>query len=298
MSAATPVEPNCDPAIVVGGAGAVGSMLVEFLRRGGRSVKIVDPADAHGDFAVDITDSTQALRAALSEAALIVLAVPEKAALAVLPTLARITRDDALVVDTLSVKSRMSAAVVASGRAGEFLGLNPMFRPELGPRDRPVIAVPYIDGPRCRTFLGEIRSWGASVSVMDPDRHDRLAAATQSLTHAAVLAFGLALVELDVDPDEAIEVGPPPYRTLSALLARIVGGEPEVYWDVQSGNPYAASARKALSSACVRLEREIGDPDEFSDLVGSAAGGLGNRSDELNALCRMLFERVGASTRE
>ncbi|XGU19707.1 hypothetical protein ACETU7_34505 [Rhodococcus sp. 3Y1] len=75
-----------------------------------------------------------------------------------------------------------------------------MFRPSLGPRGRAVIAVPYVGGPQSDRFLDIVRSWGASVAVMDADRHDRLAAATQVLTHASVLAFGVALAELGFPP--------------------------------------------------------------------------------------------------
>ena len=193
------------------------------------------------------------------------LAVPEQVALAALPSL---RTSGALVVDTLSVKSRMDAAIADAGREGEFLGLNPMFRPSLGPRGRAVIAVPYVDGPQSARFLDIVRSWGASVAVMDADRHDRLAAATQVLTHASVLAFGVALAELGVSADELIAVAPPPHRTLLALLARIAGGEPEVYWDVQAGNPHAGATRKALFDATLtgghggRDARRLHDADE------------------------------------
>ena len=283
--------------IVVGGAGAVGSMFVDLLRDDGRSVTVLDRTRG-SDLVGDISCPDGPVRGALAQAELIVLAVAEQTALAALPTLTRAARADTLIVDTLSVKSRIAVAVEESGRAGEFLGLNPMFRPSLGPRGRAVIAVPYVDGPRCREFLDEVRSWGASTPVMDPDRHDRLAAATQALTHASVLAFGLALTELDVAPELALDVGPPPHRTLSALLARIVTGEPEVYWDVQSGNPYAATARKALTAAAARLETATGNFDDFSDLVASAAGALGNQSEELNEVAATLFEDLGSHEAE
>lgn len=279
--------------IVVGGAGAVGSMFVDLLRDDGRSVTVLDRTRG-SDLIGDVSCPDGPILDALAQAELIVLAVAEQTALAALPTLTRAARADTLIVDTLSVKSRIAVAVEESDRTGEFLGLNPMFRPSLGPRGRAVIAVPYVDGPLGREFLDEVRSWGASTPVMDPDRHDRLAAATQALTHAAVLAFGLALAELDVAPDLMADVGPPPHRTLSALLARIVEGEPEVYWDVQSGNPYAAAARKALSAAAASVEVATGNFDSFSNLVASAGGALGNRSEDLNDLCRTLFEDISS----
>ena len=56
---------------------------------------------------------------------------------------------------------------------------------------------------------------------MTADQHDRLAAASQALTHATVLAFGLALAELQVDVADLGRIAPPPHTTLLSLLARI-----------------------------------------------------------------------------
>ncbi|MBW0291197.1 prephenate dehydrogenase [Rhodococcus sp. D-46] len=285
-------------ATVVGGLGAVGSMFVELLRAGGSTVTVVDPAgiDPDGDVVVgDITKPSEQVLAHVESSRIIVLAVPEQVALAALPSL---RTSGALVVDTLSVKSRMDAAIADAGREGEFLGLNPMFRPSLGPRGRAVIAVPYVGGPQSDRFLDIVRSWGASVAVMDADRHDRLAAATQVLTHASVLAFGVALAELGVSADELLAVAPPPHRALLALLARVAGGEPEVYWDVQAGNPYAGATRKALFDATAQVDRAAETLGDFTTLMKTADAALDNRSGELNAECQSLFDRIAEGHRE
>ncbi|MDV6277562.1 prephenate dehydrogenase dimerization domain-containing protein [Rhodococcus erythropolis] len=285
-------------ATVVGGLGAVGGMFVELLRAEGLTVTVVDTAgcDADRDVVVgDITAPRDRVLDLVESSSTIVLAVPEQVALAALPTL---QESNALVVDTLSVKSRMDAAIADTGRVQEFLGLNPMFRPSLGPHGRSVIAVPYVDGPQTRKFLDVVRSWGASVAVMNADRHDRLAAATQVLTHASVLAFGVALAELGLSADELLAVAPPPHRTLLALLARIAGGEPEVYWDVQAGNPYAEATRKTLFDAATQVDSSAGTLGDFTTLMKVAEAALGDRSGELDAECQSLFERIAEGHRE
>src|SRR3546814_7372314 len=122
-------------------------MFVELRRAAGSTVTVVDPAGSDPDVDVvvgDITKPSEQVLAHVEFSRIIVLAVPERVALAALPSL---RTSGALVVDTLSVKSRMDAAIADVGREGEFLGLNPMFRPSLGPRGRAVIPVPYVDGP-------------------------------------------------------------------------------------------------------------------------------------------------------
>lgn len=288
-----------DHTVVVGGAGAVGSMFVNLLRTSGRSVTIVDPAQTSDGLRGDVTRPSPAVRTALASADVIILAVSEGVALAALPILGALGRSDALIVDTLSVKSHLAARLRRANHGGrELLGLNPMFRPSLRLDGRCVIAVPYVDGPRSSAFLADLRLWGASVAVMDADRHDRLAAATQALTHAAVLAFGLALAELDVAIDDLIEVGPPPLQLLLALLARIAGGEPEVYWDVQAGNPYASATRGALSDANAQLNVAADDLEAFATLMKTTETVLGDKAEEMKLVCQDIFERIAGVHRD
>src|SRR3546814_16527361 len=104
-------------------------MFVELLRAGGSTVTVVDPAgsDPDGDVVVgDITKPSEQVLAHVESSRIIVLAVPEQVALAALPSL---RTSGALVVDTLSVKSRMEAANGAAGRKGDVPGTNPISPP-------------------------------------------------------------------------------------------------------------------------------------------------------------------------
>jgi prephenate dehydrogenase len=133
---------------------------------------------------------------------------------------------------------------------------------------------------------------------MTADHHDQLAAATQVLTHAAVLAAGVALAQLDVNVDELCAVGPPPHQTLLALLARIVSGTPETYWDVQSGNPYGRWARAALHAGVVRLDTVIdrGEADPFHELTVTLRELFGEHLDAYGDRCAQAFASTPVGT--
>jgi 4-amino-4-deoxyprephenate dehydrogenase len=266
--------------VVVGGAGQVGSLLGGLLAERGAQVRVVDPAAAPGrpgDLAADVTDPSPALAAALAGADVVVLAVPEPVATAALGGVLAAMRPGALLVDTLSVKSRFVAALLGAGPRVEAVSLNPMFAPSLGASGRPVAVVVPRDGPRGRLLLAVLEDAGARLVVTTAERHDRLAAATQALTHAAVLAFGLALAELDADVDELSALAPPPHVTLLALLARVASGADETYWDVQAANPHAAPARAALDRGLHRLLDITGDDDPaaFGAALDDVRGFLG-----------------------
>ncbi|WP_338893206.1 prephenate dehydrogenase dimerization domain-containing protein [Rhodococcus sovatensis] len=285
--------------IVIGGCGAVGSLLVGLLADDGLSVLTVDPSsesDTADRVSGDIRALDEDLAHTVKEAQVVVLAVPEFVALS---TDLSLFGEDALVVETLSVKSGF-AAVASTAPAGlQILGINPMFAPSLGMDGRPVAAVAHRAGARVDDFLHRIGTWGGRVVSVDVDQHDRVAAATQALTHAAVLAFGSALASLDVDPALVEAVAPPPARTALALLARISGGEPEVYWDVQAGNPYAESARHALATALADLDSAVtsGEESNFTRYLLHAGESVPD-GDEYRALCARLFGIVREPARE
>ncbi|MEU3609671.1 prephenate dehydrogenase [Streptomyces sp. NPDC035033] len=283
--------------VVVGGAGAVGRLFTERLLAAGARVAVVDtaapgaePAGAHY-VRGDVTDPGPRLEADLGHADLVVLAVPDAVALAAVPRLAGVLRPDALLVDTLSVKQPVTAALRAHLPDVQAVGLNPMFAPALGFEGRPVAAVVVNDGPRVGGLLDLVAGWGARVVPMDAAEHDRLAGASQALTHAAVLGFGLALTRLGPDLGRIREIAPPPHNALLALLARISSGAPAVYWDVQAANPEAAAVRKELAEG-VRAVADLvehGSETEFAAVLGQLQDLLGEHAPHYRDLCARMF---------
>lgn len=264
--------------VVAGGSGAVGSLFAERLQESGNDVVIVDrsvPGPTHSVTRFvrgDISDPGAEVADVVRTADAVLLSVPEPVALVAVGRLVGMLRPGTLIVDTLSVKSTvvptLHAATTIAGDV-EALSLNPMFAPALGFAGHPVASVTVRDGRRGRALHDLIEGWGARVVTVTADQHDRLAAAAQALTHAAVLTFGIALTELDVDIADLDRIAPPPHTALLALLARIASGAREVYWDVQAANPYAPAARRALSHGVSQLAGvvEHGTCDQFGDLL-------------------------------
>lgn len=291
--------------IIIGGAGAVGAMMTRRLRDQGCDVRIIDPAldgrDGAAGRSGDITAMSPEMVADLARTEIAVLAVPDAVALAVWPAVAEAMAPGALLLNTLSVQGEIARVVAPHAGHLELLGLNPMFAPSLDPKGRAVAAVVVREGPRVRAMLDIVAGWGARVIRVSPEEHDRLAAATQGLTHAAVLVFGLALTEMlgtTHDIAALAAIAPPPHTTLLALLARIVGGNPEVYWDVQSGNPQTASAREALAAGVRRLAQLIeGGQSAFTGSLLELRGLLGPHLESYRDHCEALFSAPPAAQR-
>jgi 4-amino-4-deoxyprephenate dehydrogenase len=285
--------------VVAGGSGAVGAMFVELLDGAGADVCVVDLDGRPGQIPrdvrfrqADITQVDGGLAAELGEADVAVLAVPERVALAALPGVAEALPPGSLLAETLSVKSAIAQA--ASSISGlSVVGLNPMFAPSLGIAGRPVAAVVVHDGPGVTALLELIGSRGGRVVAMSAERHDRLAAAAQTLTHASVLAFGFALAELGVTAAELGAVAPPPHKLMLGMLARICSGTPEVYWDVQAGNPFAPRAREALAGGVRRLAEVVdGGEEEFAAALADLGRFLGGDLEHHLRTCARAFAQA------
>ncbi|MGW4378919.1 prephenate dehydrogenase dimerization domain-containing protein [Kitasatospora sp. NPDC004531] len=292
-------------AVVAGGSGAVGRMFTELLAGAGVEVCVVDPCPPGAAppgvrfLEGDIRAPGGAVAAEVAGADLVLLAVPEPVALDAVPAVTGLLPERALLADTLSVKTRMASAVRGFPDR-QAVSLNPMFAPALGMRGRPVISVTLRQGPLVESLLGMVEAFGGRVVRMDAVRHDRLAAVSQALTHATVLAFGHALHALDADIDDLIAVAPPPHATLLAVLARIASGAPEVYWDVQAGNPMTPDVHEALAGGVEQLRKTVrgGDEAEFERLLGDVRGVLGEQRQALQDACAQLFASAAPASAE
>jgi prephenate dehydrogenase len=224
----------------------------------------------------------------------VILALPEAAALTVLQEIRPWLSAATLVVDTLSVKSNLYQQVHALEIEGEYLSINPMFAPNLGFAQHTVLAVPFQSGDRTGDFLALLEEWGAIVQLLSADQHDRATAQLQSLTHAAILAFGLTLVKSGYDIDQLLAIAPPPHKMLLCLIARILSGSPDVYWDIQLSNPHAADMRMSLLESIRTIDTLIaqGSNSDFVDLFTSLQGLLADQNDSLTEQCQVIFKSL------
>lgn len=286
--------------VIAGGGGAVGTLFADALLAAGHpAATIIDrrpdaaaPSQAGRFFAGDVQRPSEAVRALVRACDLLILATPEPVAITAAGWMLPEMKCDSLAVETLSVKSRYATAVAEVDSNAELLGINPMFAPGLGFAGRSVAAVPYRCRGLSRLFLDFIAAQGSDIVQMSAEEHDRACAALQVVTHASVLAFGMALLTGGFDLPAAERIMPPPHRTLLALLARIAGGDPEVYRDIQCANPYASRARLDLLDAHRRLERIVAsdDPELFHGLIADLRRLLAGSRTDYARLCTNLFE--------
>lgn len=275
-------------AIVVGAGGGMGRMFLDRLAATGYETIGLDLAGGDGVIRGDVLDLSEDIRRVLGTVDLAMLAVPDEVACRAAPGLVRAMAPEAMLVDCVSVKAPYRAAVGEVGGCG-LVSVNPLFGPGLDWAGRSIV-VTELRAPRFPDRLtGFLEASGLRIIRLDAEHHDRLAAEAQAQVHATILGFAASASA------EGMVIDTPPNLALRLLAARILTGEPHVYWKIQTSNPFAGEARRGLIAALQRLDKicTAGDEEGFARLLAGARGHLGGDAAELSDQCVKLFGTLG-----
>jgi 4-amino-4-deoxyprephenate dehydrogenase len=93
----------------------------------------------------------------------------------------------------------------------------------------------------------------------------------------------------------------PPFAMMVCLMARVVSGVPDVYWEIQSLNPAARKTRDTLAAELRRLTSLVEDADEeaFVEMLNQSRKFLGEQYQHYLNLSNLIFsdEKVTANLR-
>ncbi|UVM24859.1 prephenate dehydrogenase dimerization domain-containing protein [Pseudomonas sp. B21-021] len=283
-----------DTVVVLGGAGLVGSLVARILMQYGCNVRVVDrraPEQPCGFHEVDVTSPLSTTGHIFQGAKAVVFALPESVAIRAIPWVLGAVSDEVVFIPTCSVQEPFYRALKSASPPQPFVGINPMFSPKLSVQGR-TVAVCLDDEESPTTFIEQfLLGAGMKIKRMAPVAHDELMALCQALPHAAILGFGLALSKCSLDLESALEVMPPPMRTMMALLSRVLVNPPEVYWDIQLENDHAIKQREALAEGMRRLTESVRrqDYDGFSNDLQGVSNALGRRLNSGAVDCQHVF---------
>lgn len=289
-------------AVVVGILGSIGQLLAKQLSIAGYSVTGIDiavddqSAQPHTVIQGDVLRPGNEIKQRLGDAQILVLALAQNVLSEALPQLLPSLRSDCLIVDTLSIKSEFADFVATLDVAQPMVGINPMFSGDLDPAGRPVAVVTYRDGDgdAVARLVEWLHSWPANVFQMTASEHDRTMAYLQTLGHALVMGMGLTLAESAAPLENLFELAPPPFKVMLALLARMTKNHPDVYWEIQSNNPYSQEIRSRMLAQLGKLDDRVNSGSRLDYHVSMAM--LRNALKPLNPglenTSRHLFEQL------
>lgn len=260
------------------GLGLIGGSLAKALRLNRQCGQIIgydrDPGEALAGLSAGVVDvAADSLVDAVSEADLIVLAVPVKAMETVLVDIAPFISEDTLITDVGSTKANVveAATRVFSTIPAGFVPGHPIAGSEKSGvaaaddtlfQKHKVILTPLAesssDAVKVLTSMWE--STGAEVLVMTVDKHDEVLAATSHLPH--MLAFSLVdtLAQEQDNNTDIFRYAAGGFRDFT----RIAGSDPTMWHDICLANKDALLAqldRYTAGLANLRAAIECGDSE-------------------------------------
>ena len=247
-------------AVVVGGAGRMGRWLERFLSAQGFETEILDPAASEAEQA--------SAERALPTAELVVCSTPPRATAALYESW-RAAPPAGVVVDIASIKTPLLEPIRALQRAGgRVASIHPMFGPSVVLlRDADVVICDTGDAEATAAVERLFVSTTARVVRMPLEEHDRIMADLLSLAHATAIAFALAL------PPEEHPVRSTTFSALEALASTVVRESPDVYYEIQTMNPYSIESFERLRAALEEVLSAVKDHDakRFASLLHEGA---------------------------
>lgn len=289
-----------DKVLIIGGAGTVGRFVARLLMAAGHAPIVIDQVAADSAFDQRVMDALAVPEQApelLEAATALIIALPEDTALHVLERYAGAMPSLRVLVNTCSVQLPFHKRAALRFRGVPSLGINPMFSPTLDCRGRPLVLCESVRSEAGDWFDGLLNQAGMHVTRLTPDEHDRTMAVCQSLPHAAVLAFAIALQHSECDPALIAALAPPPMQTLLSLAARILHNQPATYWDIQKHNRNAARQREQLASGLDLLHQfcRQDTPENFAAELESVRGWFGSEGQRYSEACAGIFRGLNSS---
>ena len=198
-----------------------------------------------------------------------------------------------LILDTLSIKTTISAIYLEKKLSA--LSINPMFGPDLELAGRNMIVCNYANNTNAEWLISLFSNRGVKVTFLSADEHDKITSIVQAATHAAIMAFGSTLSKFDIDISTQLNVATPLFYSLYAIYSRIISGNSDVYWEIQTENPYAEAARSAMIDSLLYIDSSIKNNNEnsFSDLFDKDKL---TRINEFSSYCSNIFELARISS--
>jgi chorismate mutase / prephenate dehydrogenase len=252
-------------ALIIGGGGKMGRWFADFLTSQGFTVEIGDPAGAPAGM-THVTD----WRTTDLKQDFILLATPLGVTDAILRDLA-LRRPKGVVFDVGSLKSPLRSGLLALKSHGvRVTSVHPMFGPDTQLLSgRHVVFVDLGHAEALQKTRELFAPTMAEQVVMSLDDHDRLIAYVLGLSHALNIAFFTALAESGEAAPRLARMSSTTFDNQLEVASAVAQESPELYYEIQSLNDYAAESLEALAKAVERIRTAIlsQDHDAFVALM-------------------------------
>lgn len=254
--------------LIVGGAGQLGALFANMFSQSGYEVDVLEKDDWH------------LAEEKLKTVNLVMVAVPIRVTTQVIAKL-NCLNSECVLVDITSLKSKPLDAMM-NVHQGAVVGLHPMFGPGIKTFAKQTIVVCHGRMPEKYRWLTEqLQSWGAKLSFVESQRHDKLMSIIQVFRHFSTVAHGYHLKEENIDLDQVLELSSPIYRLELIMVGRLFAQNPELYSDIifadKANIPMIKRFIQRFSDLLDMLEQQ--DDMKFTELFNNVSAWFGEHAE-------------------
>lgn len=246
------------PVLVIGGSGKMGRWFAEFLHSQGFDVTVADPAGPSAGFrhVADWRDTPDHF-------AITVISAPIDAMAGILEELG-VRRRSGLIFDIGSLKSPFIDRLKALAAHGSRVtSIHPMFGPDTELLSGRHVLFLETGCPDATTEAAQLFASTMAAQIrMDIDEHDRLMAYVLGLSHALNIAFFTALADSGETVPKLAHISSTTFDSQLEVARRVAGESPQLYFSIQSRNPWGLAVVEELQAAVGRIAAIIRDGDE------------------------------------
>lgn len=285
---------------IIGANGCVGRFFVNFFRSIKFDLIAIDTGFKRDEctdqqLRVDLlTQKASVICTILKDVDILIFAVSTQLLLKILPHILSAMQSRPLLIDTTSTKKKVASfynGLFYEIGPYEVFSCDPLFRPS-DVISRGNVAYFTINATEKSKFLiDQINKKNMHCIECTPEKHDKLLSTIQVLLHSTALTL-ISVARKSCLNFEILETfSTPPFRMLLLVIQRILSGDSEVYWEIQTENQDATSMRLAFIDEYEKLNNMLvsGKSDNFSDLFEDLKN-FALSSDARNSLDRIFTD--------
>ena len=183
---------------------------------------------------------------------LVIFAVPNRNLEQAIAQWKPLIPDAAIIMDVGSVKTK-PCQILQKQFSKNIVGTHPLYGPDSAKESwqghKVVFCRLKIDDESYRRVKDLFTSRGVTVYECSPEEHDQMMAKTQALVHF----IGRALTGL-----EPQDIATPDYANLLKMMEKVTHDTWELFYDMQTLNPYAEPIRQNFIKKITQLDQDIG----------------------------------------
>jgi len=276
------VEDSLMKIAIIGGAGRMGKLLVNYFKKGGHEVTISDVRRKEAEATAQSTGSRLAKSnaEAVKDAEVVVVSTPLDVTPKVLKEVSPRIGKSTTIVEISSLKSQVFPILNKIAAKGtRTISVHPLFGPGVSKTAGEKVALVPVSDPSAEFRAAEVLFHDMELVVIDAEEHDEAMAAALSLPHFLNIVFASVIGQKDLNVLK--KLGGTTFALQLILSEGVMTEDPSLYASIQLDNRFSAQILEKFIANAEMLKRFIreGDRKGFEQFYADTQISLTKDSD-------------------